>query len=144
MCAASSITVPPRCSYAAHRLHLWFLALLLISGVALRIEAAIYGSQIMSTVSTLSTLRAGQTSKAETLSRLPMLKISAIGPYRDCPCNADQCFFMLVGNGFPGRILWRTRRVGGQSRNDSRNVFVNCVLSRTYGNPANPVSCSKH
>jgi hypothetical protein len=29
----------------------------------------------------------------------------------------------------------------GHSRNDSRNVFVNRVLSRTYGNPANPVSC---
>jgi len=27
------------------------------------------------------------------------------------------------------------------SRNDSRNVFVNCVLSCTYGRPANPVSC---
>jgi hypothetical protein len=35
-------------------------------------------------------------------------------------------------------------RVRGHSRNNSRNVFVNCVLSRTYGSPANPVSCSKH
>jgi hypothetical protein len=35
-------------------------------------------------------------------------------------------------------------RVRWHSRNDSRNVFVNCVLSRTYGNPANPVSSSKH
>jgi hypothetical protein len=29
-------------------------------------------------------------------------------------------------------------------RGHSRNVFVYCVLSRTYGNPANPVRCSKH
>ena len=35
-------------------------------------------------------------------------------------------------------------RVRGHSRNDSRNVFVYCVLSRTYGSPANPISCSKH
>ena len=85
-----------------------FFALLLISGVALRVEAAIYGRQITSAVSALSTLRIGETSKAETLSRLPMLRPSATGPYRDSPCNADECFFMLVWNGLPGRILWGT------------------------------------
>jgi hypothetical protein len=30
--------------------------------------------------------------------------------------------------------------VRGHSRNDSHKVLVSCVLSRTYGNPANPVN----
>ena len=47
-----SITVP---------LYLWCLAVLLISGLALRIEAAIYGRQITSAVSALSTLLIGET-----------------------------------------------------------------------------------
>jgi len=93
----------------ARRLYFWCLALLLISGAALRIEAGIYGRQITFAVSALSTLRVGETSQAETLSRLPMLRTSATSPYRDSPCNADECFFMLVGNGLPGRILWGTR-----------------------------------
>jgi hypothetical protein len=86
-----------------------FFALLLISGIALRVEAAIYGRLITSAVSALSTLRVGETSKTETLSRLPMRRPPATGPYRDSPCNAEECFFMLVGNGLPGRILWGTR-----------------------------------
>jgi hypothetical protein len=93
----------------ACRLFLWCFSVLLISGIGLRVEAAIYGRQIISAVSALSTLRVGEPSEAETLSQLPMLRTSATGPYRDSPCNADECFFILVGNGLPGRILWGTR-----------------------------------
>lgn len=92
-----------------YRVYLCFLALLLVFGVALRVEAAIYGRQITSAVSALSTLRVGQTTKAEALSRLPRLSASAIGPYSDSPCKADGCFFVGAGNGLPGRILWGTR-----------------------------------
>jgi len=92
----------------ACRVYLCCFALLLISGLALRIEAAIFGRQITSAVSALSTLRVGETSKAETLSRLPMLRSSAIGPYRDSLCNADECSVMSVHNGLPGKILLRT------------------------------------
>lgn len=95
----------PRC----YRAYLCSLAFLLISGLALRIEAAIYGRQIASAVSALSTLRVGETTKAETLLRLPMLTSSAMGPYRDFPCNADECFLMSVHNGLPGKILLGTR-----------------------------------
>ena len=42
-------------------LYLWCLAVLLIAGLALRIEAAIYGRQITSAVSALSTLLIGET-----------------------------------------------------------------------------------
>lgn len=84
-------------------------AALLICGLALRLEAAIYARRITSVVSALSTLRVGETSQAEALSRLPRLRASAIGPYSDSPCNADRCFFVGVGNGLPGRILWGTR-----------------------------------
>ncbi len=94
---------------ASRIVFLWCFAVVVTSAIGLRVEAAIYASRIVSVVTALSTLRLGETSKAETLSRLPMLRISAIGPYRDSPCNADECFFMLVGNGLPGRILWRTR-----------------------------------
>jgi len=55
-----------------------------------------------------------------------------IRPPKECSPSARRSY---------GRVFMGVR---GHSRNDSRNVFVNCVLSRTYGNPANPVSCSKH
>jgi hypothetical protein len=93
----------------AYRVYLCSLALLLISGLALRIEAAIYGRRITSAVSALSTLRVGETSKAEALLRLPMLTSSAKGPYRDFPCDAEECFLMSVHNGLPGKVLIGTR-----------------------------------
>src|SRR4029077_16466642 len=83
-------------------------AVLLISGLALRIEAAIRGRQIISVVSVLSTLRVGETSKAETLSRLPILLTSPINRYSGSQCDADDCFFSFIGNGLTGRILARS------------------------------------
>jgi hypothetical protein len=96
-------------SRRAYRFFLWCFAVLIISGIALRVEAAIYGRQIISAVSALSTLRVGETSQAQALSRLPRLRASATGPYSDSPCKADGCFFVGAGNGLPGRILWGTR-----------------------------------
>lgn len=91
------------------RVFLWCFAVVLTSAIALRVEAAIYASRIVSVVTALSTLRLGETSKAETLSRLPILQRSAATPHGDSRCDADDCFFVFLGNGLPGRILWGTR-----------------------------------
>lgn len=95
-------------SRRAKLFYLCCFTILAISAVALRIEAALCGRQIARTVAALSTVRIGETSKAETLSRIPALKPSATGPYGVPRCNGDECFFMFVGNGFPGRVLSRT------------------------------------
>jgi hypothetical protein len=73
---------------------LWCFVALLISGIVLRVEAAIYGRKIISVVSALSTLRVGETSKAETLSRLPMLRTSPTAWSSDSRCGADECALM--------------------------------------------------
>jgi hypothetical protein len=96
-------------SRRASRVYLWCFAVLLISGLALRLEAVIYGRQIISVVSALSTLRVGETSKAETLSRLPMLRTLPAAWSSDSRCGTDECLFMFLGNGLPGRILWETK-----------------------------------
>jgi hypothetical protein len=95
-------------SRGAYRFYFFCFAILLISGVALRLEAVIYGRQITSVVTALSTLRVGETSEADALSRIPRLRPSATGPYGVPHCNGDECFSMFLGNGLPGRILWRT------------------------------------
>jgi hypothetical protein len=84
------------------------LRLVVTSAIALRVEAAIYGSRIVSVVTALSTLRLGETSKAETLRRIPTLQPSDTGPYGAPRCDADECFWGLVGNGLPARILLGT------------------------------------
>ncbi len=95
-------------SHRANRVYLWCFVVVFTLGIALRAEAAFYGRRIISVVSALSTLRVGETSKAETLRRLPMLLPSSTGPYGAPRCGADECFFTGVQNGLPGRLLWTT------------------------------------
>jgi hypothetical protein len=117
---------------ASRIVFLWCFAVFVISAIALRVEAAIYASRIVSVVTALSTLRIGETSKAETLRRVPVLQRSATGPYGAPRCDADECFSGLAGNGLPGRILWRTQsdflshvlRWWG-FRAESLNIWVN-------------------
>src|SRR5580658_8882625 len=94
---------------ASRIVFLWCFAVVVTSAIALRVEAAIYGSRIVSVVTALSTLRLGETSKAETLRRIPTLQPSDTGPYGAPRCDADECFWGLVGNGLPARILLGTR-----------------------------------
>ena len=89
-------------SQRAKRVCLWCFVVVLTSGIALRVEAAIYARRIVSVVRALSTLRVGETSKGETLSRMPSLRASATGPYGAPRCDADECFSAGVGNGLPG------------------------------------------
>ncbi len=95
-------------SQRAKRLYLWSFVLVLASAIALRLEAAIYARRISSVVSALSTLRVGETSKAEALSRVPSLRPSTTGPYGAPKCDADECFDAGLSNGLPGRLLWKT------------------------------------
>jgi hypothetical protein len=79
-------------SHRARRMHLWCFAVVFTAAIALRVEAAIFASRIVSVVNTLSTLRLGETSKAEALRRMPTLRPSETGPYGAPRCNADECF----------------------------------------------------
>lgn len=94
-------------SRTAYRFYFWSFAILLVSGLVLRLEAVIYGRQITSAVTALSTLRVGETTKTDALSRMPDLRLSA-GPCGVPDHNADECFLQTIGNGLPGRILSRT------------------------------------
>jgi hypothetical protein len=71
--------VPSRFRSASRIVFLWCCAVFVISAIALRVEAAIYASRIVSVVTALSTLRVGETSKAETLRRIPVLQRSPQG-----------------------------------------------------------------
>lgn len=95
-------------SHRAKRIYLWLFAVVLTAAVALRLEAAIAASRIVSVVTALSTLRLGVTSEADTLRRIPALQPSKTGPYGAPRCDADECFSGFVENGRPGRVLWRT------------------------------------
>jgi hypothetical protein len=68
--------VSPRFRSASRIVFVWCFAVFVISVIALRVEAAIYASRIVSVVTALSTLRLGETSKAETMRRIPALQPS--------------------------------------------------------------------
>jgi hypothetical protein len=95
-------------SHRAKHVYLWCFAVVFTAAIALLVEAAIFASRIVSVVTAHSTLRLGETSKAETLRRIPALQPSNTGPYGAPHYDADECFGGGVGNGLPGRLLWRT------------------------------------
>jgi hypothetical protein len=98
-------------SHRAKHVYLWCFAVVFTAAIALLVEAAIFASRIVSVVTAHSTLRLGETSKAETLRRIPALQPSNTGPYGAPHYDADECFGGGVGNGLPGRLLWRTGNV---------------------------------
>ena len=124
-------------SHRAKRICFWFVAVIFIAAVVLRLEAAIAASRIVSVATALSTLRIGITSKEDTLRRIPALRPSETGPYGAPRCNADECFYGVVENGPPGRVLWRTgsevlsdvlRYLG--FRAESLEIYVNFTSGR--------------
>lgn len=88
------------------RIYVWFLAIVFTIAIAFRVDAAIFASHIVSAVTELSTLRLGETSKADRLRRVPALHPYKAGSYGAPGCDADECFSGVVGNGLPGRLLW--------------------------------------
>ena len=127
-------------SHRAKRIYLWFFAVVLTTAIALRVEAAIYARRIVSVVTALSTLRVGETSKADTLRRIPALRPSKSGPYGAPVCDADECFSGFISNGIPGRILWRTRSDSLSHvlrwwgfRSESLDVYVNFKSGKVSG-----------
>jgi hypothetical protein len=95
-------------SRRAKRISVWFFAIVFTTAIALRAEAAIFAGRIVSVVTVLSTLRLGETSKAEALRRIPVLQPCKTRPYATPRYDADECFSGVVTNGLPGRLLWRT------------------------------------
>jgi hypothetical protein len=130
-------------SHRAKRIYIWFFAVVLTAAIALRVEAAIYARRIVSVVTALSTLRGGETSKADTLQRIPALRPSKSGPHGAPVCDADECFSGFIANGMPGRILLRIWRTGADSlspvlrwwgfRFESLDVYVNFKSEKVSG-----------
>lgn len=130
-------------SRRAKRIYFWFFAVVLTSAIALRVEAAIYAGRIVSVVTALSTLRLGETSKADTLRRIPILRPSKSGPYGAPVCDADECFSGFIANGMPGQILLPIWRTGSDSlspalrwwgfRFESLDVYVNFKSGKVSG-----------
>ncbi len=130
-------------SHRAKRIYLWFFAVVLTAAIALRVEAAIYARRIVSVVTALSTLRLGETSKADTLRRISALRPSKSGPYGAPGCDTDECFSGYIANGMPGRILLRIWRTGSDSlspafrwwgfRCESLDVYVNFKSGKVSG-----------
>jgi hypothetical protein len=124
-------------SHRAKRIILWFFAVVFAAAIALRVEAAIYAGRIVSSVRTLSTLRVGETSEAETLSRIPSLRPSSTGPYGTPRCDADECFSAGVHNGLPRLLLWRNSNDSLSHilrwwgfRGESLSIYVNFTSGR--------------
>jgi hypothetical protein len=92
----------------AKRIYLWFFTVVLTAAIALRAEAAIYARRIVSVVTELSTLRLGETSKAEALRRIPALHPCKTESHATPSYDAEECFSGVVTNGLPGRLMWRT------------------------------------
>jgi hypothetical protein len=130
-------------SHRAKRIYLWLLAVVLTAAIALRVEAAIYARRIASVVTALSTLRLGETSKADTLRRIPAVHPSNSGPYGVPICDADECFSGFIANGVPARMLLRIWRSGSDSlspvlrwwgfRFESLDVYVNFKSGKVSG-----------
>jgi hypothetical protein len=67
-----------------------------VLAVTTRIQTYVFEHRVLSTLSAMSTLQIGQTSKYEALQRIPGLKPGA-GPYGG-RCDADECLWTGVGN----------------------------------------------
>ena len=123
-------------SRKAKRIHLWFFAIVFTTAIALRVEAAICARRIVSVVTILSTLRLGETSKADTLWRIPELHPYKAESYGAPGGDADECFSGVIGNGLPGRLLWG---IGNNVLSDVlrwwgfRGESVNAVVKFTSG-----------
>jgi hypothetical protein len=84
-------------SKPARRIYICVLAVVLIPAVALRIEAMVFQFRVLKLTSALSTLRIGVTSKNETVSRVPGLRVVR-GTSKDYHCGADECFAVTIPN----------------------------------------------
>ena len=84
-------------SRAARRVYICVLAVALIPGIVLRIEAMIFQFRVHKLVSGLATLRIGMTSKDEALSRIPGLRVVRSAS-KDSQCGADECFEVAIPN----------------------------------------------
>ena len=90
--------VSPRFRSASCIVFLWCFAVVVTSAIALRVEAAIYASRIVSVVTALSTLRLGETSRPRYAADTNLTTLQC-GAIRRASLDADECFSGLVGNG---------------------------------------------
>ncbi len=84
-------------SCAACRVYICVLAVVLIPGIVLRMEAMIFQFRVHKLMSGLAALRIGMTSKDEALSRIPGLRVVRSAS-KDYHCGADECFAVAIPN----------------------------------------------
>jgi hypothetical protein len=95
-------------SRPARLLYLGVLLIVVLPAIALRIEAALFARHVHKIMDGLASLRIGETSKAEALSRLPELR-----PTRQSTRHADECFAVLIPNSkLSDAVLLRAGRSG--------------------------------
>lgn len=74
------------------------LTIVLIVGIALRVDSLLLQRRAVALVSALSRLKVGVTSKSEAVSLIPTLKANGLGPYGAPRCDADECTWTGVTN----------------------------------------------
>ena len=94
-------------SHWACRIYLVILAIILISAVLFRVEAAIFQQRVDALMASLSSLRIGETSKAEALSLIPGLAKSS-GARGEC--HAEECLSIEIQGSTIS--LWLLRLAG--------------------------------
>jgi hypothetical protein len=96
-------------SRPARLLYLGVLVMVIVPGIALRVEAALFERRVLKVMSVLSSLRIGVTPKAEVLSR--MVGFTVNEHYRNkSDCDADECLW--VGVSSPRLSDWTLRKAG--------------------------------
>jgi len=115
-------------SRPARLLYLGILVIVIVPGIALRVEAALFERRVLKVVSALSSLRIGVTPKAEVISRMAGIKIdessrgnsegnSLVMGSRGV-CDADECFWIEVSS--PMSYVWGLHVFGSV---DSKTMF---------------------
>jgi hypothetical protein len=96
-------------SRPARLIYLGVIIIVIISPVALRVEAALFERRVLKVVSALSSLRIGVTPKAEVLSRMAGFKVN--GRSRgNARCEADECLSIELSS--PKLSDWLLRKAG--------------------------------
>jgi hypothetical protein len=84
-------------SRSGMRIYVSVLAVMIVTALGLRIEAALFERRAFATVRALSTLRVGVTSKAEAVARMQAVG-PMTGPYGAPLCLADECLWTGIRN----------------------------------------------
>ena len=96
-------------SRPARLIYLGVLVIVIVPGIALRVEAALFQRRVLKVMSALSSLRIGVTQRAEVLSRMAQFEVREDHRNKS-GCEADDCLFIEVSS--PKLSDWALRKAG--------------------------------